>query len=111
MDDFEGSSKTQMHSLEQLLMNKNKRLAADLTNLKITHDEYVAENSKLKAQYEEATVQIQNLQHLVKQLEDDLGGFRSSQLNVESDGLYSKAVSHASIFLNKKPSHLFEFSI
>ncbi|KAK9464863.1 CASP C terminal-domain-containing protein [Lipomyces arxii] len=65
-------------SLEQLLLSRNKRLTAELTNIRIAHDDLLRRTTELETNLKTTTAALDESKRLNAKLEDDLTSLHES---------------------------------
>ena len=83
---------SQSKSLELLLLEKNKSLQAETTQLKMAHSELTKQYSKLQDNYKEAASTITEQKGMISQLEEDLRSVNalSSMFRGTAEGIEAK---------------------
>lgn len=86
-------------SLEQLLLNRNKKLGSDLTLLRVAHKELIDQLDHLKVELNQSRTDLEKSQRLTSQLETDIERLQEEAAH----GVRSSGMSVAGTYTSRYP--------
>lgn len=86
-------------SLEQLLLNRNKKLGSDLTLLRVAHKELIDQLDHVKVELNQSRIDLEKSQKLTSQLETDIERLQEEAAH----GVRSSGMSVAGTYTSRYP--------